>query len=134
MQHQSRHIPLAPILQLRRNSLKRYGISCHRSEVMVPEPLGDGRGSLDAADFVCSQSFLLLVARFAGEGFGEAAAEDEDVALFEGDALLLCDCLDFVDGDAVRGEGVEGDPVLIRPELVVDEDAAGDETAALVPV
>ena len=44
------------------------------------------------------------------------------------------DFLDICHGDLVVGVRVERDVVLVGVEFVVDEDGAGDEAAALMPV
>jgi hypothetical protein len=102
--------------------------------VVVPEPFGGGGGAFDPADFVGTHGFRLLIAVQAGQSLREAAAQDEYVALLERDALFLCDCFNFVDRDAVRGEGVEFLALFVGPEFVVDEDAACNQTASLMPI
>ena len=69
-----------------------------------------------------------------GQVFGEAGADDDDVALAEVDARFFGDGLDVLEADDVLVEGVELEAVLVGPALEVDEDAAGRDAAEFVPI
>jgi len=102
--------------------------------MLVPEPFGGLGSAFDAARLVRSQGLLLLLARQASQRLGEAGAHDDDVALLEGDALLLGHSLELGDGDALVGERRVRDAMRVGVSLVVDQHAAAHQPAALVPV
>lgn len=116
MQHQLGHTPLAAIRLARRDVLEGNHVARHGSKVLVPEPFGRLLVSRDAAGAVGAHELGLLLAGLAAEALSEAGADDDDVARLEGDALLLGDGLDVLDGDLVVVEGVEGDAVLVCEE------------------
>ena len=117
-----------------RDGLESDGIACNGRKVLVPEPFGGLGSAFDATRLVRSQSLLLLLAGQASQRLGEAGAYDDDVALLEGDALLLGHGLQLGDGDALVGERRVGDAVGVGVSLVVDQHAAAHQAAALVPV
>lgn len=100
----------------------------------VPEPLGALLGALHADRPVRSQHLLLRLGVGGAQILREAAAHDEDVALFEGGPLVRRDGFEVGDGDAVVGEAVVGGSLVGGVGAVVEQDAAAHEAAAGVPV
>ena len=102
---------------------------------LVPYPLALAFGE---NGFSCGRrlttGFALLFGVHGAEGFGEAGADDEYVALLECHTLVLGDLLDLGDFDSVRVELVELDAVLVGPCFVVDENTSGDDASSGVPV
>lgn len=134
MQNQFRHNPLPAVLENRRDVFERDHIPGDGGEVLIPEPPRGVLVAHDAAHAVGAHELGLLLAGDVREALGEAGADDDHVAEFELDGLLLGDGLDVVDGDLVRVVGVEGAAGFVGVLFEVDEDAAGDHAAALVPV
>jgi hypothetical protein len=76
---------------------------------------------------------LLLLIHFP-ELLRKAGPDDQDIAKPELGALVLGDSLHVGDSDLVRVKARVFDPLGFGIGFVVEEDAAGDETAAFMPV
>lgn len=101
---------------------------------MVPRPSRHLLVALDPDTLVAGQALGLLLGRNASQVVGESRPDEQDVAVLELGALVLCDGLEVLDGDCVGLEGGVLDALGARVLLVVEEDAAADHAAPFVPV
>jgi hypothetical protein len=83
---------------------------------------------------VGSQGFSLLLRIHSTERFCETSADDEDIALLEFDALILCDLLDLGDLDSMGIKLAELNTILVRPCLVVNENTSSNNTSPGMPI
>lgn len=101
---------------------------------MVPRPPRHLLVALDADALVAGETLGLLLGRDAAQVVGEPGADEEDVAVLEGGALVLGDGLEVGDRDGVGLEAGVLDALGPGVLLVVEQDAAADHAAPLVPV
>ena len=120
--------------QRRRYDLKRNGVACYARKVAIPDPFRDLLTPFDTNTLVCAHCLLLLLRIHLPEILRKAGPDDQDVAKLELGALVLGDSLHVGDGDLVRVKARVFDPLGFGIGSVVEEDAAGDEAAAFMPI
>ena len=102
--------------------------------MVVPDPLGDFLAALDADTLVRPHRLLLLRRVHLAQVLRKARPDDQDVAELEARALVFRRGLQVRDRDRVRVEARVLDAFGLGVGFVVEQDAAADEAAALVPV
>jgi hypothetical protein len=127
-------LPNLTVRQRRRYDLKRKRVACYARKVVVPDPFRDLLTPFDTNTFVRAHCLLLLLRIHYPEILCKAGPDNQDIAKLELGALVLGDGLHVGDGDFVRVKARVCDPFGFGIGFVVDEDAAGDETAAFMPV
>lgn len=101
---------------------------------MVPDPAGGFLVTFDPDGLVGAEQFGLFLGRGVGQVVGEARPDDQDVAVLEGGALVLGDGLEVLHRDGVGVEARVLDALGPRVLFVVEEHAAADQSAPVVPV
>jgi hypothetical protein len=102
--------------------------------VVIPDPFRNLLTPFDTNTLVRAHCLLLLLRIHFPEILRKAGPDDQDIAKLELGALVLGDGLHVGDGDLVRVKARVFDSLGFGIGFVIEEDAAGDETAAFMPV
>lgn len=133
MKHHILRPDLLPI-DHRRDMLEAHRVSSDGGEVAIPEPLSRLRITCHAAGSASPDELLLFLPRNAGELFREAGTNDKDVARAQLDTLFFSDGFDVLHGDLVALKRTVLDTLLLGPQSVIDEYAAGNKATSSVPM
>jgi hypothetical protein len=128
------NLPKLTVWQRRRYDLKGNRIACYARKVVIPDPFRDFLTPFDTNTLVRAHCLLLFLRIHLPEVLGKAGPDNQDIAKLELGALMLGDGLHVGDGDLVRVKARVFDALGFSICFVVEEDATGDETTALMPV
>ena len=103
-------------------------------KVMIPDPFSNLLTPFHTNSLVRVYCLLLLLRIHCFEILRKAGPDDQDIAKLEFSALVLGDGLHVSDSDLMRVKARVFDPLGFGISFVVDEDAAGDETTAFMPI